>query len=104
MVFLISARESISRYGRSQVTVVLSMMNDEAHVRENLAVAGVAYPTLLTEAELQLVKRVESTYRELMKVACTGCRYCMPCPYFARSHGVPLTPAASSQVREFAGG
>jgi predicted aldo/keto reductase-like oxidoreductase len=67
-------------WNHPEVTVVLSGMNDEAHIRENLNVAGVAYPNSMTEAELQLVKRVESTYRELMKVACTGCRYCMPCP------------------------
>ena len=67
-------------WNHPEVTVVLSGMNDEAHIRENLKVAGVAYPNSLTEAELQLVKRVESKYRELMKVACTGCRYCMPCP------------------------
>ncbi len=67
-------------WNHPEVTVVLSGMNDEAHIRENLKVAGVAYQNSLTEAELQLVKRVESKYRELMKVACTGCRYCMPCP------------------------
>jgi len=67
-------------WNHPEVTVVLSGMNDEAHIRENLKVAGMAYPDSLTEAELQLVKRVESKYRELMKVACTGCRYCMPCP------------------------
>jgi predicted aldo/keto reductase-like oxidoreductase len=62
------------------VTVVLSGMNDEAHIRENLKVADKAYPNSLTENELELVKRVEGKYRELMKVGCTGCRYCMPCP------------------------
>jgi uncharacterized protein len=67
-------------WNHPEVTVVLSGMNDEAHIRENLTIAGVAYPHSLTGAELQLVKRVESTYRKLMKVACTGCRYCMPCP------------------------
>jgi hypothetical protein len=29
---------------------------------------------------MQIIKRVESKYRELMKVECTGCQYCMPCP------------------------
>ena len=62
------------------VTVVLSGMNDEAHIRENLKVADKAYPNSLTGNELELVKRVEGKYRELMKVGCTGCRYCMPCP------------------------
>lgn len=67
-------------WNHPEVTVVLSGMNEEAHVEENLKVAGEAYPNSLTEAELQLAKRVEQKYRELMKVGCTGCRYCMPCP------------------------
>ena len=55
-------------------------MNDEAHVEENLRVAGEAYPNSLTETELHLLASVEMKYRELMKVSCTCCRYCMPCP------------------------
>ena len=67
-------------WNHPEVTVVLSGMNDEAHIRENLKVADEALPGSLTKAELQLVKKVEKKYRELMKVGCTGCRYCMPCP------------------------
>jgi predicted aldo/keto reductase-like oxidoreductase len=67
-------------WNHPEVTVVLSGMNKETHVEENLTVAEKAYPNSLTEAELQLVKRVAGKYRELMKVGCTGCRYCMPCP------------------------
>lgn len=62
------------------VTVVLSGMNEEAHIEENLRVADNAYPDSLTEQELELVVQVEKKYRELMKVSCTGCLYCMPCP------------------------
>jgi predicted aldo/keto reductase-like oxidoreductase len=67
-------------WNHPEVTVVLSGMNDETHIRENLKVADEAHPDSLTKAELQLVKKVEKKYRELMKVGCTGCRYCMPCP------------------------
>jgi len=67
-------------WNHPEVTVVLSGMNDEAQIDENLRIAGRAYPDSLTYAELQLVKRVEKKYRELMKVGCTGCQYCMPCP------------------------
>ena len=66
-------------WNHPEVTVVLSGMNDEAYIRENLKVADKAYPNSLTGNELELVKRVEGKYRELMKVGCTGCRYCMPC-------------------------
>jgi uncharacterized protein len=67
-------------WNRPEVTVVLSGMNEETHVEENLAVADVAHPNSLTSAELRLVKRVEQRFRESMKAGCTGCRYCMPCP------------------------
>jgi predicted aldo/keto reductase-like oxidoreductase len=67
-------------WNHPEVAVVLSGMNDEKHIVENLTVADEAYPNSLTETELQLVKRAERKYREMMKAGCTGCRYCMPCP------------------------
>jgi len=67
-------------WNHPEVTVVLSGMNNEAHIRENLRIAGQAYPNSLTKTELQMVHSVEKKYRELMKVGCTGCQYCMPCP------------------------
>lgn len=63
-----------------EVTVVLSGMNEESHIEENLAIAETALPNSLTDAERDLVTSVASKYRELMKVGCTGCGYCMPCP------------------------
>jgi predicted aldo/keto reductase-like oxidoreductase len=67
-------------WNHPEVTVALSGMNEETHIEENLAIADKAYPNSLTEAELQLVKKVAQKYRELMKTDCTGCGYCMPCP------------------------
>ncbi len=63
-----------------EVTVVLSGMNREDHLKENLRIAGEAEPESLSEKEMQLVGRVAEKYQSLMKVPCTGCRYCMPCP------------------------
>jgi len=67
-------------WNHPEVTVVLSGMNDESHIRENLRTADQGLPNSLTKEELHLVKRVEKKYRELMKVGCTACQYCMPCP------------------------
>ncbi len=67
-------------WNHPEVTVVLSGMNEEAHIDENLRIANEAYPGSLTDKELAIVDRVEETYRNLMKAGCTGCRYCMPCP------------------------
>lgn len=62
------------------VQVVLSGMNEEAHILENIKVASEVLPNSLTEKELEIVKEVKSTYDELLKIRCTGCRYCLPCP------------------------
>jgi predicted aldo/keto reductase-like oxidoreductase len=67
-------------WNHPEVTVILSGMNDDSHIRENLAIAGDARANALDAAELDLVERVNQTYRNLMKVGCTGCGYCMPCP------------------------
>lgn len=67
-------------WNQPEPTVVLSGMNDEAQIDENLATANAARPGSLTDAELALVERAGRKYRELMKVGCTGCGYCMPCP------------------------
>lgn len=67
-------------WNHPEVTVVLSGMNEEAHIEENLAIAETALPNSLTGAERDIVTRAAHKYRELMQVGCTGCGYCMPCP------------------------
>jgi predicted aldo/keto reductase-like oxidoreductase len=63
------------------VTLLLSGMNEESHIEENLRIASEAHPNSLTDKELELVDRAAKTYRKLMRVGCTGCQYCMPCPF-----------------------
>ena len=63
-----------------EVTVVLSGMNMDEHIEQNLAIAEQAEAGSLTDAELTLIDQVAKKYRELMPVGCTGCQYCMPCP------------------------
>lgn len=67
-------------WNHPEVTVVLSGMNEEAHVRQNMEIAGDAEANSMTTGELDLCRRVADTYRKLMQVGCTGCGYCMPCP------------------------
>lgn len=63
-----------------EVTCVLSGMNAPEMVAENLATADAALPGCLTEAEKLLVERVREEIGRYVKVGCTGCGYCMPCP------------------------
>jgi uncharacterized protein len=67
-------------WNHPEVTMVLSGMNEEAHIDENLAIANDAYPDSLDEYELGLIERVARAYVQIMKVNCTGCGYCQPCP------------------------
>lgn len=67
-------------WNHPEVTCLLSGMNDETHIEENLRIADEALPNSLTATELEIISCAEKTYRKLMKVNCTGCRYCMPCP------------------------
>jgi len=67
-------------WNHPEVTVVLSGMNNDAHIAQNLAMADQALAGSLTGPELDLVDRAGRKYQELMQVGCTGCAYCMPCP------------------------
>jgi len=60
--------------------VVLSGMNNDAHIAENLALAEKALPNAFSENEVQLVEEAAAEFRRALKVGCTGCQYCMPCP------------------------
>jgi predicted aldo/keto reductase-like oxidoreductase len=67
-------------WNHPEVTVVLSGMNDEKHIEENIAACETALPNTLTQEEIAVVDKVARSYKRLMKVPCTGCGYCMPCP------------------------
>lgn len=67
-------------WNQPAVTVVLSGMNEEAHIEENTRLAGEVMANSLKKDELDLYEKVKDQYYKLMKVGCTGCGYCMPCP------------------------
>ena len=67
-------------WNHPEVTVVLSGMNDTAQVEENCRIASESLPGLLTPDELGLYGRVLASMQKSMRVGCTGCGYCQPCP------------------------
>ncbi len=67
-------------WNHPEVTVILSGMNDDDHINQNLALAEKALPNSFSEKELSLVDEAAAEFRKVMKVGCTGCQYCMPCP------------------------
>ena len=67
-------------WDQEAVTVVLSGMNSLEMVRENCAAADRADPGCVTGPEREIYRRAVAAVNADMKVGCTGCRYCMPCP------------------------
>jgi predicted aldo/keto reductase-like oxidoreductase len=67
-------------WNHPEVTLALSGMSKMEQVVENVAFAENSQPHNLTAGDLKLVSQVRDTYRSLSPVACTACRYCMPCP------------------------
>ena len=67
-------------WNHPEVTVVLSGMNDVAQVEENCRIASESLPNALGEDALQLYERVQKALAKGVRVGCTGCGYCQPCP------------------------
>ena len=67
-------------WNQPEVTCVLSGMNSEDMVNENIRIASKAEPGHFTDEDMAIVERIKQIIREREKVGCTGCRYCMPCP------------------------
>lgn len=67
-------------WNHAQVQLILSGMNDTAQVEENCRIASDAQANALTDEELAVFARVKTAIDQSVKVGCTGCGYCMPCP------------------------
>jgi predicted aldo/keto reductase-like oxidoreductase len=67
-------------WNHPEVATALSGMGNMEQVIENLAYAEHSQPHNLTSDELALISKARDAYVSLTAVACTGCRYCMPCP------------------------
>lgn len=62
------------------IGIVLSGMTQMEHVVENVRIAGEALPQSLTTKEKDLIAAARDIYHAKIKVNCTTCQYCLPCP------------------------
>ncbi len=67
-------------YDQPEVTCVLSGMNSMEMVEQNLKTASDAFVGCLTDEDAALIEQVKQEIAQKVKVGCTGCGYCMPCP------------------------
>ncbi len=81
-------------WDQKEVTVVLSGMNSMEMLEENLRTASETAVGSYTPEDQQLLRNVLAAINEGMKVGCTACRYCMPCP---KGVDIPAAFAAYNQ-------
>lgn len=63
-----------------EVTCVLSGMNSMDMVEENMRIAGEVQVGEFTDADREMIAGIKAEINKNIKVNCTGCCYCMPCP------------------------
>lgn len=82
-------------WNQPEVTCVLSGMNSMEMLNDNINTASTAKVGEMTDADQAMLSKVVDAINSKMKVGCTGCRYCMPCP---QNVDIPGTFAAYNRV------
>jgi predicted aldo/keto reductase-like oxidoreductase len=67
-------------WNHADVSLALTGSSSLQQLEENVRAAVDGVPASLTPEEISLMDEVRATYRRMLKVDCTGCGYCMPCP------------------------
>ena len=67
-------------WDQPEVTCVLSGMNSIEMVQENIRIASEVQAGEFTEEDFALIDGIKDEVQRTLKVGCTGCGYCMPCP------------------------
>jgi len=67
-------------WNQPEVTVVLSGMNSDFMVCDNMATASAVRVGEFGAEEEEFLQKIVGAINAKMKVGCTGCGYCQPCP------------------------
>ncbi len=94
-------------WNQKEVSVVLSGMNSMEMLDENIRIASEMQTDSLTEEEFAVYEQVKTAINDKIKVPCTGCSYCMPCPSGVdipgsfRCYNVSYTDSYVNGIREY---
>jgi predicted aldo/keto reductase-like oxidoreductase len=67
-------------WNHKEVTLLLSGMNAESQLLENVRISEDALPDKLSGKELSYYEAAREELDQTKAIRCTGCKYCMPCP------------------------
>ncbi len=69
-----------SVFDHPEVSCILSGMSVLNQAEQNIKTAEEGLPESLTEQEKDIIDSAKDFYNSRIRVNCTNCRYCMPCP------------------------
>lgn len=67
-------------YNQPEVTCVLSGMNGMDMLKENIEVAKTSVIGDFAKSDFEVIAKAKKAFSDAIKVPCTACGYCMPCP------------------------
>ena len=67
-------------FNQKEITCVLSGMGSLDQMKENMAIAERVEIDSLSDAEIEVLDKAQGIFNSMMKINCTGCGYCLPCP------------------------
>lgn len=68
-------------WNRKEVSLLLSGMGAMEQVEANIGYADKAEVGMLSEENLEMLRRTKEVFDVMALVPCTKCAYCMPCPF-----------------------
>ena len=68
-------------WDQPEVSLLLSGMSSRQQVEDNLVYADRSAVGCLKEEEKEAYRKAKEIYESMSMVGCTGCAYCMPCPF-----------------------
>ena len=67
-------------FNQKEITCILSGMGSLEQIRENMAIAERVEVNSLSDEEINVLDKAQGIFNSMMKINCTGCGYCLPCP------------------------
>jgi predicted aldo/keto reductase-like oxidoreductase len=95
-------------WNQGEVTTVLSGMNSVEMVQENVRIASEVQVGEFDGEDFNLVDQIKAEINTAIKVNCTGCAYCMPCPKGVdipgafRCYNLKYTEGKRTAIKEYA--
>ena len=67
-------------YNFEEVSVVISGASTMEQLQDSIRIFSEAETGAMTVSDQQLVQQIKTIFERKVRVGCTGCGYCMPCP------------------------